>query len=112
MAGAGGLLENITQRVSMNLTDIPLFDSTTKSTLDGHKVSFVTSAVSTNMNTSYPTPPSGIVPGIIAASLFISFLLCLYAILWKCMVSMPKRQMKRQNRRRPPSGLLPEKTLC
>lgn len=98
----------------MNLTDMPLFASTTKSTLDaaGHKVSFVTTAVGTNMNTSYPAPPSGIVPGIIAASLFISLLLCLYAILWKCMVSMPKRQMKRQSRRRPPPGLLPEKTLC
>lgn len=42
---------------------------------------------------------SGIVPGIIAAAVFISFLLALYAVLWKCMVTAPKRQEKRRRSR-------------
>lgn len=44
---------------------------------------------------------SGIVPGIIAAAVFISFLLALYAVLWKCMVTAPKsfRQEKKKKRR-------------
>uniref|UniRef100_UPI0037E8C0AF uncharacterized protein isoform X1 n=1 Tax=Semicossyphus pulcher TaxID=241346 RepID=UPI0037E8C0AF len=35
---------------------------------------------------------SGIIPGAIAATVFIAFLLGLYAILWKCMVSPPQRK--------------------
>ncbi|KAL0979151.1 hypothetical protein UPYG_G00181380 [Umbra pygmaea] len=38
---------------------------------------------------------SGIIPGAIAAALFISFLLALYTVLWKCMVSPPQRLRKR-----------------
>ncbi|TWW60114.1 hypothetical protein D4764_05G0002040 [Takifugu flavidus] len=44
-------------------------------------------------------PSSGIVPGAIAATVFIIFLLALYAVLWKCMVSPPKRK-KRKTRGR------------
>ncbi|XP_066570449.1 uncharacterized protein LOC136759381 isoform X2 [Amia ocellicauda] len=36
-------------------------------------------------------PGSGIIPGAIAAALFITFLLALYTVLWKCMVSAPLR---------------------
>ncbi|KAM3610506.1 uncharacterized protein V6R79_004876 [Siganus canaliculatus] len=35
---------------------------------------------------------SGIIPGAIAAAVFIAFLLGLYAVLWKCMVSPPQRK--------------------
>ncbi|XP_068594912.1 uncharacterized protein sb:cb288 [Brachionichthys hirsutus] len=35
---------------------------------------------------------SGIVPGAIAAALFIAFVLVLYTVLWKCMVSPPQRR--------------------
>ncbi|XP_061115719.1 uncharacterized protein sb:cb288 [Conger conger] len=42
---------------------------------------------------------SGIVPGVIAAAVFISFLLALYAVLWKCMVTAPKRQEKKKRQR-------------
>ncbi|XP_040899183.1 uncharacterized protein sb:cb288 isoform X2 [Toxotes jaculatrix] len=38
------------------------------------------------------TRSSGIIPGLIAATVFIAFLLALYAILWKCMVSPPQRK--------------------
>ncbi|XP_067251291.1 uncharacterized protein sb:cb288 [Chanodichthys erythropterus] len=38
---------------------------------------------------------SGIIPGAIAAAVFIGFLLALYAVLWKCMVTQPKRRKKR-----------------
>ncbi|KAM7415882.1 hypothetical protein PAMA_018106 [Pampus argenteus] len=38
------------------------------------------------------TRTSGIIPGAIAAAVFISFLLCLYAVLWKCMMSPPQRK--------------------
>ncbi|KAK2840691.1 hypothetical protein Q7C36_012270 [Tachysurus vachellii] len=44
-----------------------------------------------------PTPvtekprPSGIVPGLVAAGIFIILLLALYTALWKCMVSPPRR---------------------
>ncbi|XP_054467246.1 uncharacterized protein sb:cb288 isoform X2 [Anoplopoma fimbria] len=38
------------------------------------------------------TSSSGIVPGLIAATVFIAFLLALYAVLWKCMVSPPQRK--------------------
>ncbi|TMS04113.1 hypothetical protein E3U43_001002 [Larimichthys crocea] len=34
---------------------------------------------------------SGLIPGAIAATVFIAFLLALYAVLWKCMVSPPQR---------------------
>ncbi|XP_047446982.1 uncharacterized protein sb:cb288 [Mugil cephalus] len=36
--------------------------------------------------------PNGIIPGLIAATVFITFLLALYAVLWKCMVSPPRRK--------------------
>ncbi|XP_062855475.1 uncharacterized protein sb:cb288 [Trichomycterus rosablanca] len=39
---------------------------------------------------------SGIVPALLAAAIFIAFLLALYAVLWKCMVSPPKRGKKRR----------------
>lgn len=35
---------------------------------------------------------NGLIPGSIAAALFIAFLLGLYTILWKCMVSPPQRK--------------------
>ncbi|KAK2898842.1 hypothetical protein QQF64_031833 [Cirrhinus molitorella] len=38
---------------------------------------------------------SGIIPGAIAAAVFIGFLLALYAVLWKCMVTQPKRRKRR-----------------
>lgn len=38
------------------------------------------------------TTSSGIIPGAIAATVFIAFLLALYAVLWKCMVSPPQRK--------------------
>ncbi|XP_070761068.1 uncharacterized protein [Enoplosus armatus] len=38
------------------------------------------------------TRSSGIIPGAIAATVFIAFLLALYAVLWKCMVSPPQRK--------------------
>ncbi|KAG8574527.1 hypothetical protein GDO81_009217 [Engystomops pustulosus] len=45
----------------------------------------------TNNSTVFPAHASGLVPGLIAAGIFIMFLLCLYAILWKCMVSAPQK---------------------
>ncbi|MCJ8735370.1 hypothetical protein PDJAM_G00246050 [Pangasius djambal] len=39
---------------------------------------------------------SGIIPGMIAAGIFIILLLALYAILWKCMVSPPKRGKRKR----------------
>ncbi|XP_041642425.1 uncharacterized protein sb:cb288 isoform X2 [Cheilinus undulatus] len=41
------------------------------------------------------TRNSGIIPGAIAATLFIAFLLALYAVLWKCMVSPPQRKHRK-----------------
>ncbi|XP_041793520.1 uncharacterized protein sb:cb288 [Chelmon rostratus] len=38
------------------------------------------------------TATSGIIPGAIAATVFIAFFLALYAVLWKCMVSPPQRK--------------------
>ncbi|KAM4615738.1 uncharacterized protein ACJ7VT_008756 [Polymixia lowei] len=38
---------------------------------------------------------NGIVPGAIAAAVFITFLLSLYAVLWKCMVSPPQRKKRK-----------------
>ncbi|XP_068422365.1 uncharacterized protein sb:cb288 [Clinocottus analis] len=35
---------------------------------------------------------SGIVPGAIAAAVFIALLLALYAVLWRCMVAPPRRK--------------------
>ncbi|XP_068167196.1 uncharacterized protein sb:cb288 [Antennarius striatus] len=35
---------------------------------------------------------SGIIPGAIAAAVFIAFILALYTVLWKCMVSPPQRK--------------------
>ncbi|KAM4578686.1 uncharacterized protein V3H82_008043 isoform 1-T1 [Fundulus diaphanus] len=42
------------------------------------------------------TRSSGIIPGAIAASVFIVFLLALYAVLWKCMTSPPKRRKSKR----------------
>ncbi|KAL4635988.1 hypothetical protein GN956_G13166 [Arapaima gigas] len=55
-------------------------------------------------NTESPVESSGIVPGLIAAALFIAFLLALYAMLWKCMVSQHNRKgaMRRVKMRRRP----------
>ncbi|XP_037832256.1 uncharacterized protein sb:cb288 [Kryptolebias marmoratus] len=38
------------------------------------------------------TRSSGIIPGAVAATVFIAFLLSLYAVLWKCMMSPPRRK--------------------
>nr|XP_057926980.1 uncharacterized protein sb:cb288 [Doryrhamphus excisus] len=38
---------------------------------------------------------NGIIPGAIAAALFIVLLLGLYAVLWKCMVSPPQRKRRK-----------------
>ncbi|XP_043542726.1 uncharacterized protein sb:cb288, partial [Chiloscyllium plagiosum] len=38
-------------------------------------------------NESSPARQSGVAPGFAAAAIFISFLLALYAVLWKCMSS-------------------------
>ncbi|XP_078808450.1 uncharacterized protein LOC110015603 [Oryzias latipes] len=40
-----------------------------------------------------PNSSSGIIPGIVAATVFITFLLALYTVLWRCMTS--PRQRKR-----------------
>ncbi|KAG7332058.1 hypothetical protein KOW79_003892 [Hemibagrus wyckioides] len=39
---------------------------------------------------------SGIVPGLIAAGIFIILLLALYTVLWKCMVSPPRRGKRKR----------------
>ncbi|TNN40490.1 hypothetical protein EYF80_049348 [Liparis tanakae] len=38
------------------------------------------------------TSRSGIIPAALAATVFIALLLALYAVLWKCMVSPPRRK--------------------
>ncbi|KAM6930537.1 uncharacterized protein FYW49_002512 [Xenentodon cancila] len=38
---------------------------------------------------------SGIIPGALAATVFIAFLLGLYAVLWKCMTSSPQRKHRK-----------------
>ncbi|KAL2092503.1 hypothetical protein ACEWY4_012301 [Coilia grayii] len=43
-------------------------------------------------------PGSGIVPGMTAAAVFIGFVLAIYALLWKCMVSPPRWKKKRRKR--------------
>ncbi|XP_048875830.1 uncharacterized protein sb:cb288 isoform X2 [Brienomyrus brachyistius] len=49
---------------------------------------------------SQTAPPvdggSGIIPGGIAAAVFISLLLALYAVLWKCMGTPPRKKEKRK----------------
>ncbi|KAM4036310.1 uncharacterized protein ACNLHF_015226 [Anomaloglossus baeobatrachus] len=50
----------------------------------------------TNTSKISPLHPSGLIPGLIAAGIFIMFLLCLYAILWKCMVSPPHKKRKKR----------------
>ncbi|XP_075994711.1 uncharacterized protein LOC142989172 [Genypterus blacodes] len=54
-------------------------------------------------NASTPSPShteeslvrgNGIIPGAVAAAVFIAFLLALYAVLWKCMVSPPQRKRR------------------
>ncbi|KAM4746017.1 uncharacterized protein FYW61_016994 [Anableps anableps] len=42
------------------------------------------------------TRRTGIIPGTIAASVFIAFLLALYSVLWKCMMSPPKRKKSKR----------------
>ncbi|XP_033852593.2 uncharacterized protein LOC117397817 [Acipenser ruthenus] len=51
---------------------------------------------------------NGIVPGGIAAAVFIGLLLGLYAILWKCMVTAPKRKqtMRMRDQKGPRKDLL------
>ncbi|KAG9488784.1 hypothetical protein GDO78_005006 [Eleutherodactylus coqui] len=51
----------------------------------------------TNSSSIFPGPASGLIPGLIAAGIFIMFLLCLYAILWKCMVSRPQKKQKKRS---------------
>ncbi|XP_002932594.1 uncharacterized protein LOC100496891 [Xenopus tropicalis] len=65
-------------------------------------------------NSSIPGPElkSGLVPGLIAATIFIMFLLCLYAILWRCMVSQANRHNKRHRKKPPPTSQKPHKPLC
>ncbi|XP_034026637.1 uncharacterized protein sb:cb288 isoform X2 [Thalassophryne amazonica] len=41
------------------------------------------------------TRSSGIIPGGIAAAVFIVCLLALYGVLWKCMASPPKRKKRK-----------------
>ncbi|KAM4678044.1 uncharacterized protein O3C94_010043 isoform 2-T3 [Discoglossus pictus] len=55
---------------------------------------------------------SGLVPGLIAASIFIMFLLCLYTILWRCMVSQAHRNAKRyrKSKKRIPTPI-PQKPI-
>ncbi|CAH2274968.1 Hypothetical predicted protein [Pelobates cultripes] len=55
---------------------------------------------------------SGLVPGLIAAAIFIVFLLCLYTILWRCMVSQSKRHRKRLQRAKNSKRTLPHKPVC
>ncbi|KAM3924182.1 uncharacterized protein RB166_007549 [Leptodactylus fuscus] len=51
----------------------------------------------TNSSTILPGHTSGLIPGLIAAGIFIMFLLCLYAILWKCMISPPRKKRKKRS---------------
>ncbi|KAM8865868.1 uncharacterized protein ACB058_006994 [Synchiropus picturatus] len=44
---------------------------------------------------------NGIIPGTIAAAVFIIFLLSLYAVLWRCMLSPPPRKQKKGQSRVP-----------
>ncbi|OCT90023.1 hypothetical protein XELAEV_18018639mg [Xenopus laevis] len=64
-------------------------------------------------NSSIPGPEvkSGLVPGLIAATIFIMFLLCLYTILWRCMVSQANRHNKRHRKKPPPTSQEPHKPL-
>ncbi|XP_041855250.1 uncharacterized protein sb:cb288 [Melanotaenia boesemani] len=50
------------------------------------------SAAATTSGTEDSLTSSGIIPGAIAATVFIAFLLALYAVLWKCMMSPPQRK--------------------
>ncbi|XP_036954464.1 uncharacterized protein sb:cb288 isoform X2 [Acanthopagrus latus] len=45
---------------------------------------------------------SGIIPAAIAATLFIAFILALYTVLWRCMVSPPQRKHSRVRMRGQP----------
>ncbi|XP_038133219.1 uncharacterized protein sb:cb288 [Cyprinodon tularosa] len=58
----------------------------------------VTTAVATHSSQTEDslTRSSGIIPGTIAASVFIAFLLALYATLWKCMMSPPTRKKSKR----------------
>ncbi|XP_014344419.1 uncharacterized protein SB:CB288 [Latimeria chalumnae] len=70
--------------------------------------------LSGDAKTSNRTPEreSGIIPGIIAASIFICLLLGLYTILWKCMVAAPKRQRKKPQNKVPRREHSRGKTSC
>ncbi|XP_063050562.1 uncharacterized protein sb:cb288 isoform X2 [Engraulis encrasicolus] len=59
-----------------------------------------TTVVPWQSHTEQPLEPgSGIIPGMTASALFICFVLAVYALLWKCMVSPPRRRnQKRRNR--------------
>ncbi|CAJ1069254.1 uncharacterized protein sb:cb288 [Xyrichtys novacula] len=58
-----------------------------------HQRNASTAAATHPSHTEDPlTRNSGIIPGAIAATVFITFLLALYAVLWKCMVSPPQRK--------------------
>ncbi|XP_073323055.1 uncharacterized protein [Pagrus major] len=52
----------------------------------------VSTAAATSRSEDSVTKTSGIIPGAIAATLFIAFILALYTVLWKCMVSPPQRK--------------------
>ncbi|XP_051923276.1 uncharacterized protein sb:cb288 [Hippocampus zosterae] len=52
------------------------------------------SSTEDSLNTS-----NGIIPGAIAAAMFIAMLLGLYAMLWKCMVSPPRRKRRKARAR-------------
>ncbi|KAM4748112.1 uncharacterized protein WCC33_005582 [Rhinophrynus dorsalis] len=66
----------------------------------------------TNSSSTEQEHRSGLVPGLIAASIFIMFLLCLYTILWRCMVSQAHRQAKRHRRKRTSTSREPQKPIC
>ncbi|KAG8441014.1 hypothetical protein GDO86_006667 [Hymenochirus boettgeri] len=65
----------------------------------------------TNSSNYGPEHKSGLVPGLIAATIFIAFLLCLYTILWKCMVSHSNRKGKRTKKKSAPTTQEPNKPL-
>ncbi|OCT86576.1 hypothetical protein XELAEV_18020261mg [Xenopus laevis] len=66
----------------------------------------------TNSSTPGPELKSGLVPGLIAATIFIMFLLCLYTILWRCMVSQANKHNKRHRKKTPPTSQEAQKPLC
>ncbi|XP_064164662.1 uncharacterized protein sb:cb288 isoform X2 [Anguilla rostrata] len=55
---------------------------------------------------------SGIIPGAIAAAVFISFLLLLYAVLWKCMLTTPRRREKKKKKKKRCKGREQRQMVC